>query len=153
MQRVSCKPMTSHPSRSYTLKTSSARPTPCVPSTAIVRTLCVATMISRPRARARFLVLLCHRRRRSALPRRLRLRANNFLLSVTFYIFLLSLSPFLPCSLVSRRGFSRPTPRRSSHLPSPERIWCLLTGSSPPSRFPRRYSTPVLVPWPLVRTI
>ena len=27
--------MTSHPSRSYTLKTSSARPTPCIPSTAI----------------------------------------------------------------------------------------------------------------------
>ena len=38
--------MASHPSGSYTLKTSSARPTPCVPSTAIVRTLCVATVIS-----------------------------------------------------------------------------------------------------------
>ena len=35
--------MTSHPSQSYTLKTSSTRPAPCVPSTAIVRTLCVAT--------------------------------------------------------------------------------------------------------------
>ena len=46
----------SHPSRSYTLKTSSARPTPCVPSTAIVRTLCVATAISCLRARARFLL-------------------------------------------------------------------------------------------------
>ena len=52
-----------------------------------------------------------------------------------------SLSPFLPFVLVSRRGFSHPTPRRSSHLPSPERIWCLLTGSSPPSRFPRRYAS------------
>ena len=68
----------SHPSRSYTLKTSSARPTPCVPSTAIVRTLCVATAISRPRARARFLLLLSCRRRLSALPRRRRLRAKIF---------------------------------------------------------------------------
>ena len=133
--------MTSHPSRSYTLKTSSARPTPCFPSTAIVRTLCVATVISRPRARARFLLSRCRRRRRSALPRRLRLRARNFLLSVTYSFISFSLSPFLPFVLVSRRGFSRPTPRRSSHLPSPERIWCLLTGSSPPSRFPRRYAS------------
>ena len=69
--------MTSHPSRSYTLKTSSARPTPCVPSTVIVRTLYVATVISHPRARARFLVLLSRRRRRSALRRRLRLRVSD----------------------------------------------------------------------------
>ena len=133
--------MTSHLSRSYTLKTSSARPIPCVPSTAIVRTLCVATVISRPRARARLLALLCRRRRRSALPRRLSFCANNFLLFRTFSILPLSLSPLLPCILVSRRGFSRPTPRRPAHLPSPERIWCLLTGSSPPSRFPRRYAS------------
>ena len=78
--------MTSYLSQSYILKTSSARPTRCVPSTAIVRTLCVVTAISRPRARARFLDLLCRRRRRSALPRHFRLRANNFLLSVTFSI-------------------------------------------------------------------
>ena len=71
--------MKSHPSRSYTLKTSTARPTPCVPSTAIVRTLCVATAISRPRARARFLLLPCRRWRLSALPRRRRLRAKLFL--------------------------------------------------------------------------
>ena len=76
----------------------------------------------------------------SALPRRLRLRANNFLLSVTFSIIPLSLSPYLPCILVSRHGFSRPTLRRPAHLPSPGRIWCLLTGSSP-SRFPRRYAS------------
>ena len=49
LRRVSCRSMTSQPSRSYTLKTSSPRPTPCVPSTAIVRTLCVATVISHPR--------------------------------------------------------------------------------------------------------
>ena len=137
----------SHPSRSYTLKTSSARPTPCVPSTAIVRTLCVATAISRPRARARFLLLLCWRRRLSALPRRRRLRAKlfqNVSPFCDFFNFLPSLSPFLPCILFSRRGFSRPTPRRPVHLPSPGRIWCLLTGSSPSSRFPRRYCTVVL---------
>ena len=125
--------MTSHPSRSYTLKISSARPTPCVPSTAIVPTLCVATMISRPRARAQFLISRCRRGRRSALPRRLRLRAKTFLLFVTSSLISLSLSPFLPLVLVSRRGFSCPTPRRLSHLPSPEQIWCLLTGSSPSS--------------------
>ena len=133
--------MTSHPSRSYTLKTSSARPTPCVPSTAIVRTLCVATAISPPRVRARFLFLLCRRRRLSALTRRLRLRANIFLLSATFSFFSPSLSPFLPCILFSRRGFGRPTPRRPVHLPSPGRIWCLLAGSSPSSRSPRRCCT------------
>ena len=149
--------MTSHPSRSYILKTSSARPTPCVPSTAIVRTLCVVTAISHPRARARFLLLLCRRRRLSALPRRLRLRAKLFILSATFSVFLPFLSPFFPCILFSRHGFSRPTPRRPLHLPSPGRIWCLLTGSSHSSRFPRRccavlYCTPVLMAWPLVRT-
>ena len=139
LRRVSLKPTTLHPSRSYTLKTSSARPTPGVPSTAIVRTLCVATVISRPRARARLLVLFCRRRPRSALPLRLRLRANNFLPFVTFSFFPLSLSPLLPYILASRRGFNRSTPPRPAHLPSPERIWCLLTGSSPPSRFSRRY--------------
>ena len=136
--------MTSHPSRSYTLKTSSDRPTPCVPSTAIVRTLCVATAISRPRARARFLLLPCRRRCRSALPRRRRLRAQifqNVSPFCDFFNFSPSLFPFLPCILFSRRGFSHPTPRRPVHLPSPGRIWCLLTGSSPSSRFPRRCCT------------
>ena len=133
--------MTSHPSRSYTRKASSAHPTPCFPSPAIVRTLCVATMISRPRARARFLLSRCRRRRRSALPRRLRLRAKVFLLFLASSLIFRPLFPSLPFVLVTRRGFSRPTPRRPSHLPSPERIWCLLTGSSPLSRFPRRYAS------------
>ena len=96
MRRVSCRPITSHPSRSYTLKTSSARLTPCFPSTTIVRTLCAATVISRPRARARFFLSRCRRRLRSALPRRLRLRAKNVLLFMTYYLISLSLSPFLP---------------------------------------------------------
>ena len=133
--------MTSHPSRSYKLKTSSARPTPCFPSTAIVRTLCVATVISNPHARARSLLSRYRRRRRSALPRRLRLRANTFLLFVTFSLISLPLSPLLPFVLVSPRRFSRPTPRRPSHLPSPGRILCLLTGPSPPSRLPGRYAS------------
>ena len=98
-------------------------------------------VIFRLRARARFIVSLCRRRRRSALPRRLRLRANNFFLSMTLALIPLSLSSFLPCILVSRRGFSRPTPRRLAHLPFPGQIWCLLTGSSPPSRFPRLYAS------------
>ena len=98
--------------------------------------MCVATRISRPRAPSRLLVLRCR-----SLPRRPRLRVNNLLLFVIFSIFLLFLSPFLPCIFVSRRGFSRPTPRRSAHLPSPERSWCLLTGFSPPLRFPRRYAS------------
>ena len=134
--------MTSHPTRSYTRKTSNARLTPCAPSTAIVRMLCVATVISRPRALARLLVFLCRRRCGSALPRRLRLRAKNVLLFVTLSMFSLSLFPLLPAYvLVSRRGFSRPASRRPAHLPSPKRSWCLLTGSSPASRFLRRYAS------------
>ena len=43
-------------------------------------------------------------------------------------------APKPPCSrlviLVSRQGFSRPTPRRPAHLPIPKRIWCLLTDST-----------------------
>ena len=49
--------------------------------------------------------------------------------------------PVLALYLFSRRGFSRPTPHRPVHLPSPGRIWCLLTGSSPSSHFPRRCCT------------
>ena len=70
--------MTSHPSQSYTLKTCSTHPSLCLPSTAIVRTLCGATVISRPRPRARFFLSRCRRTCRSALPRRFRLRARNF---------------------------------------------------------------------------
>ena len=111
------------------------------PISAIVLTMYVATVSSRLRARARFLVSLCLRRRCSALPRRLHLRANNCLLSVNLFLICLSLSPFLPCILVSRRGFSRPTPHSPAHLPSPERIWCSFADPSPPSRFPRRYAS------------
>ena len=143
--------MTPHPSQSYTLKTCSPHPSLCLPSTAIVRTLCGATVISRPRPRARFLLSRCRRRRRSALPRRFRLRARNFLLFSTSSLISLSLSPFLPFVLVSRRGFSRPTPRRSSHLPSHGESGAY---SQAPLLLPAfRGGTPGLVPWPLVRTV
>ena len=106
----------------------------------------MATAISRPRARARFLLLLCWRRRLSALSRRRRLRAKFYqdVSPCDFFNFGPSPSPLLPCNLFSRRGFSRPTPRCPVHLPSPGRIWCLLAGSSPSSRFPRRYCTVLL---------
>ena len=108
----------------------------------------MATVISRPRARARFLLSFCRKKRRSALPRRLRLRAKNFLLFATFYIIPLSLSPFLPCILASRRGFSRPTPP----------IFRLRSESGAYSQAPLlppafRGGTPILVTWPLVRTV
>ena len=104
----------------------------------------MATAISRPRACARFLPLLCRRRRLSALPRRRRLRAKisqHFPPLCNFFNFHPSLSPFLPYIVFSRRGFSRPTLRHPVHLRSPGRIWCLLTGFSPSSRFPRRCCT------------
>ena len=53
-------------------------------------------MISRPRARTRFLLSRCRRRRRSALPRHLSLCTKTFLLFVTLYLISISLSPFLP---------------------------------------------------------
>ena len=118
-------------------QTSSDRSTPCVLSTAIVRTLYVATVISSPRAGAQLLLPFCRMKRRSSLPRRLRLRANVFLLSVAFSFF------SFPCPrfclvLCSRDVGSAVSPRVASS--SPGRIWCLLAGSSPPSRFPRRYA-------------
>ena len=153
----------SHPSRSYTLKTSSARPTPCVPSTAIVRTLCVATAISRPRARARFLLLLCCRRRLSALPRRRHLRAKifqNVFLSATFSI------SFLPyprsCLVFCSRDVGSAVPPRVA--PSIFRLRDESGAYSQALLLPPafrggavRYCTvlycaPVLMSWPLVRT-
>ena len=157
-----------HPSRSYTLKSSSARPAPCVPSTAIVRTLCVATVISRPRARARFLLLLYCRRRLSALPRRRHLRAKifqNVSPFCDFFNLLPSLSPFLPC-ICSRDVGSAVSPRVA---PS---IFRLRGESGAYSQAPLLppafrggavlyctvlycavlHCTPVLMSWPLVRT-
>ena len=139
LRRVFYSPMTLHPSGPCTLK--SARPTPCVPSTIIVRTLCVAIVMSRLCARARFYILLCRTRHRSTMPRHLRLRTKNSLLFVTFPLILLSLSPLLPLNLVSQRGFRRPVTRCPAQLLFPERIWYLSTGYSSASRFPRRYTS------------
>ena len=60
---------------------------------------------------------------------------------VRHYFFLSETFRFAPCLLVSRRGFSCPTPRRPGHLPFPEQIWRSITGSSPLSRFPRWYAS------------
>ena len=155
--------MRSHPSRSYTLKTSSARPTPCVPSTGIVRTLCVATAISRPRARARFLLLLCRRRRLSALPRRLRLRAKIFLLRdffnfpsfpipvlVLYFVLATWVQPSHPAS-------PRPSSVTGANLVLTHRLLSFLPLSAAVLHCTVLYCTvlyctPVLMSWPLVQT-
>ena len=59
----------------------------------------------------------------------------------TFSIIPLSLFLFLPLNLSSRRRFSHLTPRYPASLPFPERIWCLLAGFSPFSRFLLRYAS------------
>ena len=147
-----------HPSRSYTLKTSSARPTPCVPSTAIVRTLCVATAISRPRVRARFLLLLCLRRRLSAPLRRRRLRAEIFLLSTAFSIFLL---PYpRSCLVLCSRDVgsavpprvARPSSVSGANLVLTHRLLSFLPLSAAVLYCTVLYCTPILMSWPLVRT-
>ena len=133
--------MTSHSSRSYTLRPSSARSTPRFPSTAIVCTLSVIAVISRLHARARFLVLHCHRRCCFALPRRLRLRAKFPPLRDFF--------PNLPFPVpVLAFYFSLVTWAEPSHsaLPRPcfvprAKIWCLVADSSTPSCFSRRYAS------------
>ena len=144
-------PMSSHPSRLYTLITTSARSTHCVPSTTTVRTLCVATVISRPRARVRFLDLLCRRRSRPALPCRLRLRANNFLLFVTFQLF-----PFpcpRSCLVFWFRNVGVAIPPRFVLPTFSLRSEC---GASPQAPLPLpafHGGTPVLGPWSLERTV
>ena len=106
LRRLACIPMTSHPSRPYTLKPSSARPTPSVPSTAVVRTLCAATVISPLGARALLIYSLLRSYARGA--------ALTLLASPPPFAYLSfpntisSLSPFLPLN-----GLSRSTQPRS----------------------------------------
>ena len=134
----------------YSPSTSAVLPTPCSPSIAIVRTLCVATVISlflaRSQLRSRSDIAL----RRAALRAGLSLRrfflAFSFLRSVIFFrtkigrvSFSLGLSPFAPEMLFSRGGFGIPLPCRPIRLPFPDRIWCLLAGASLSLRFPRRW--------------
>ena len=124
--------MLSYPSRSYTLKTCSACQTPCIPFAAFTRTLCVATMIFRLRIVVRTFAVLC----RFKVPICSLSRAacvyapifSSFFFTCTILHFL-SLSPFLPFNLISRRGFSRPIPYCPAHISFPELTWSLFMGS------------------------
>ena len=88
---------------------------------------------------------------RSVLPRRLRLRANIFLLSVTFSIF--SLSCPRSCFIFCSHGIGSAVPPRVAPP-----IFRLRGESGAYSQAPLlspafRGGTPVLVSWPLVRTV
>ena len=125
LRRVSCSPMMSQSRSSYSLRTSAARPAPCFPSTAIVRTLWVAIVSSFLRTFSLSLSASRLLARRPALPLCLRFLARSFFLLVVsvlifcFFcflyfsgtLFLLSPSPFAPKILVSRDGFGRPQAR------------------------------------------
>ena len=103
----------------YTRRISAALPTPCLPSTVIVRTLGVAMTSSLLRARSRSL-LACHRAaRRPALPLRL------FFLTSTFFIFV-----FFLHILVSSNPYYRPRLR----------FWSREEGST----LPPRVGSPIL---------
>ena len=134
----------SQPISWYTSRISAALPTPCFPSTAIVRTLWVAMTSSLLRARSRSLLACRRAARRLVLLLLLFFLAHNFFLlrilctKTSVLQFLQLLPPFAPEFLVSRGGFGFPSPRRLAHLTRPSRVWCLLTGASPSSRFPRR---------------
>ena len=140
----------SSPACRYSPSTSAALPTPCFPSIAIVRTLCVATVISlfraRSRSRSRSDIALRPAALRAGLSLRRFFLAFSFLRLVIFFRtkigrvpFPLGLSPFAPDELFSRGGFGIPLlPRRPIRLPFPGRIWCLLAGASLSLRFPRR---------------
>ena len=131
----------SQPISWYTSRTSAALPMPCFPSTAIVRTLWVAMTSSLLRARSRSLLACRLAARRLVLPLLLFFLAHNFFLLIFFCTktsVLQFLPPFAPEFFVSRGGFGFPSPRRLAHLTRPSRVWCLLTGASPSSRFPRR---------------
>ena len=139
LRRFSCMPITSHPSFPEADITSHALPTPCFPSTAIIHTLCEASCRL---VLARLISACFCARRRSILPRRLFLRARNFLCLVifsTYSFFPFPLFPFSPDLLVSRARFSPAGPRRPTFSPCLVQILCLLTVSTPSLlRFPRR---------------
>ena len=109
----------------YSLRTSAARPMPCFPSIAIVRTSWVATLSSRLRTFS--LSLSASHRLRPALPRRLQFLTRRFFILVISVI-IFSFFRFLH---FSRTLFLLPRP--SSRL----RIWSRETGSAIPSRVGR----------------
>ena len=81
-----------------------------------------------------------------------RFMRRYLLLLVSLFLISLSLFPFLLFILAARRRISRPSSRRTAHLPFSERIRCLLTGGSSPYRFPQRYAR-FGATAPLVRTV
>ena len=128
-------------------QTSSARSTPCVLFTAIVRTLCVATAISSPRARGRFPLPFCRMKRRSALPRRLRLRSS---------LWLFRFSPFpYPCTCLVFCSHHVGSAVSLRVAPFIFRLWGESGAYSRTPLLPPAFlcGTPVLVSWPLVRTV
>ena len=96
LRRVSCMPITSHPNFPKVDSTSHTQPIPCFPSTAMVRTLCVAIQTSCRLVLARFLSACFFARRRSVLPLHLFLRASSFPCFLLFVNYTASF-PF-PCS-------------------------------------------------------
>ena len=112
--------------------------------------------------------MLRRTRRRSALPRRLRIRAKNFLLNflLQHYSFFCPRSSFGFGLATWVQPFHPASPRPSSvpganlvlthgllfFLPL-SAIYTKYTRDTIDNSFPRRYSTPVLAPWPLVRTV
>ena len=92
--------MISQPISWYTARTSAALPTPCFPSTVIVRTLWVAMTCSLLRARSRLLLACRRAARRPALPLCLLFLASIFLFFYFFVHKLLS-SNFCPRSRLS----------------------------------------------------
>ena len=122
LRLVSCRPMMSQPISWYTSRTSAALPTPCFPSTAIVRTLWVAMTSSLLRARSRSLLACRRAARRLVLLLLLFFLANTFFLLIIFCTktsVLQFLPPFAPEFLVSRGGFGFHSPRRLAHLTRP----------------------------------
>ena len=145
----------SQPISWYTSRTSAALPTPCFPSTAIVRTLWVAMTSSLLRARSRSLLACRRAARRLVLPLRLFFLANTFFLFIIFVQKLLS-SNFCPRSRLSFGS-------REEGLALPPRVGSPIlharAESGAYSRAPlllpafRDGAAAVCLPLPLVRTV
>ena len=144
--------MVSHPGRSYTLRTSIARPTPYALSTAIVRTLCLATVISRPSARNRILFALCRTGRRSALPRRLLVCAQRVFSFYDFFNYPPFAFPYLPLNWSRGVGLAVSS-RVAPPIFHPGVNLVINHGLLFFLRFPLWYATSVSVTWPLVRIV
>ena len=131
--------------------TNSSCSSPCIPSTAMVRALCVATVISRPRARTRLLVLLCNRKHRSAC---LAASVCAPILSSFFVIFSTFPLPCpRPCLVFWFRDVGSAVP---PHVAPPIfRLRSVSGAYTQGALLPPAFcgGTSVVVPWPLVRTV